>query len=150
MGDIPKGTPERTYWFNLHKSIGITVGVLVLVRLLWRATHRPPALPSTMPRWEAAAAHVNHVVLYACLLLMPLSGFLASNFSKFGVKFFGTQIGPFFREDQAWRDGLQEVHEILSYVLVALVVVHVLAAFKHLLIDRDAVFSRMLPGGRRS
>jgi cytochrome b561 len=146
MADIPKGTPERTYWFNLHKSIGVTVGVLVLVRLLWRLTHRPPPLPLSMSRWEAAAARLNHAVLYACLLIMPITGFVASNFSKFGVKYFGLQIGPLFPESQATRDALQEVHELVSYVLVALVVLHVLAALKHLLMDRDKVFQRMLPG----
>ena len=149
MSEIPKGDPSRSYWFNLHKSIGTTIGVLVLLRLLWRATHRPPALPASMPSWEQAAAKLNHALLYICLLVMPLVGFLASNFTKYGVKYFGVQIGPFFGENQAVRDGLQEIHEVLSYVLLVLVVVHIVAALKHLLIDRDQVFQRMLPGGRR-
>lgn len=149
MADIPKGDPARSYWFNLHKSIGTTVGLLVLLRLLWRATHRPPALPASMPGWEQAAAKLNHALLYICLLVMPMVGFLASNFTKYGVKYFGMQVGPFFRENQAMRDGLQEAHEFLSYVLVVLVVIHVVAALKHLLVDRDQVFQRMLPGGSR-
>jgi cytochrome b561 len=99
-----------------------------------------------MPAWEVTAAKISHGLLYACLLVMPIVGFLASNFTKYGVKYFGIPIGPFFAENQALRDGLQEVHEIVSYVLVAVVVVHVLAAFKHLLVDRDGVFQRMLPG----
>lgn len=148
MTDIPKGTPERAYFFNLHKSIGVTIGVLALIRLWWRATHRPPALPGSMASWEVAAAKVNHALLYACIVAMPVIGFLASNFTKFGVKYFGLQIGPFFAENQALRDGLQEVHGLLSYLLVVLVVVHVLAAFKHLLVDKDGVFQRMLPGAR--
>jgi cytochrome b561 len=146
MTDIPKGTPERAYFFNLHKSIGVTVGVLALIRLWWRATHRPPALPGSMASWEVTAAKVNHALLYACIIAMPVIGFLASNFTKFGVKYFGLQIGPFFPENQALRDGLQQVHGLLSYLLVVLVVVHVLAAFKHLLVDKDGVFQRMLPG----
>jgi cytochrome b561 len=146
MGGIPKGTPERTFWFNLHKSIGVTVGALVLVRLVWRLTHRPPPLPALMPEWEATAARVNHALLYACLLVMPITGFLASNFTRFGVKYFGIQIAPLFRENQAARDALQEVHEVVSYLLVALVVLHILAALKHLVVDRDRVFQRMLPG----
>jgi cytochrome b561 len=64
------------------------------------------------------------------------------------VKYFGLQIGPFFPEKQGLRDGLQEIHGLLSYLLVVLVVVHVLAAFKHLLVDKDGVFQRMLPGAR--
>ena len=146
MVDIPKGTPERAFWFNLHKSIGVTVGVLVLIRIVWRLTHRPPPMPGSMPAWEVTAARISHGLLYACLLVMPIVGFLASNFTKYGVKYFGIPIGPFFAENQALRDGLQEVHEIVSYILVAVVVVHILAAFKHLLVDRDGVFQRMLPG----
>jgi cytochrome b561 len=142
---IPKGTPERAYWFNLHKSVGVTIGVLVVLRLLWRLGHRPPPLPSSMPAWEVTAARLNHMLLYALLLAMPLLGFLASNFTKFGVKYFGIQIGPFFAENQAWRDALQKAHGALSWVLVALVVIHVAAAFKHWLVDRDHVFQRMLP-----
>jgi len=148
MTDIPKGTPERAFYFNLHKSIGVTIGVLVLIRLWWRLTHRPPALPGSMPAWEVRAAKINHGLLYACLLVMPLVGFLASNFTKYGVKYFGLQVGPFFAENQALRDGLQEVHESVSYLLVALIAVHTLAAFKHLLVDKDGVFQRMLPGSR--
>jgi cytochrome b561 len=146
LEDMPKGTPQRTYWFNLHKSIGVTIGVLVVLRLLWRLTHRPPALPSSMPAWEVTAARINHVLLYALLIAMPVIGFLASNFTKFGVKYFGLQIGPFFPEDQGLRDTLQGLHGALSWVLFALIVLHVLAALKHWLIDKDRVFQRMLPG----
>jgi cytochrome b561 len=85
-------------------------------------------------------------LLYALLIAMPVIGFLASNFTKFGVKYFGLQIGPFFSEDQGLRDTLQGLHGALSWVLFALVVLHVLAALKHWLIDKDRVFQRMLPG----
>ena len=146
MTDIPKGTPERAFWFNLHKSIGVTLGILVLIRLWWRFTHKVPPLPASMPAWEVGAAKVSHALLYACLVIMPVVGFLASNFTKYWVKYFGIQIGPFFAENQAIRDALQEVHEITSYVLVVAILVHILAAFKHLLMDRDRVFERMLPG----
>ena len=148
MVEIPKGTPERAFYFNLHKSIGVTIGVLVLIRLWWRLTHRPPALPASMPAWEVSAAKISHGLLYACLVVMPVVGFLASNFTKYGVKYFGIQVGPFFAENQELRDALQEVHEIVAFLLLALIVVHVLAAFKHLLLDKDGVFQRMLPGAR--
>jgi len=148
MVEIPKGTPDRAFYFNLHKSIGLTIGVLVLIRLWWRLTHRPPTLPESMPAWEVSAAKITHALLYACLLVMPLVGFLASNFTKYGVKYFGIQVGPFFAENQALRETLQEVHEAVSFLLVGLIVVHILAAFKHLLLDKDRVFQRMLPGSR--
>lgn len=146
MTGVPKGTPERAFWFNLHKSIGITIGGLVLIRIWWRLTHRPPVLPASMPAWERTAARISHGLLYACLIIMPLVGFLGSNFTKYGVKYFGLQVGPFFAENKALRDGLQQVHEITSFVLVAVIVVHILAASKHLVFDKDNVFQRMLPG----
>ena len=147
MVDIPKGAPDRAFWFNLHKSIGTTVGVLVLIRLWWRLTHKPPALPSSMPAWEVTAAKTSHALLYACVIIMPVTGFIASQFTKYGVKYFGLfSIGPFFAENKEVRDAIQEVHEITSFVLVALVVVHILAALKHLFLDKDGVFQRMQPG----
>jgi cytochrome b561 len=147
MVDIPKGAPERAFWFNLHKSTGTTVGVLVLIRLWWRLTHKPPALPASMPTWEVTAAKISHALLYVCVILMPLTGFVASQFTKYGVKYFGLfSIGPFFADNKALRDGIQEVHEIISFVLVALVVIHIAAALKHLLLDKDGVFQRMHPG----
>lgn len=146
MTDIPKRTPDRAFWFNLHKSIGTTIGVLVLLRLAWRATHVPPALPASVPAWEVSVAKVVHLLLYACLVAMPVIGFLASNFTKYGVKYFGLQIGPFFAEDLAMRDSLQTVHQLVSYLLGVLVILHVAAALKHLFVDRDDVFQRMLPG----
>lgn len=145
MDDIPKGTPERAFWFNLHKSVGVTIALLVVLRLLWRATHRPPPLPASMRSWEVAAARWNHALLYVLLLALPAVGFLASNFTRFGVKYFGLQIGPLFAEDQAMRDNLQSVHAALAYTLIVLVMLHVLAALKHWLVDRDGVFQRMLP-----
>ncbi len=150
MTDIPKGTPDRAYWFNLHKSIGTTIGVLMLVRLAWRAAHVPPPLPASVPSWEVGLAKLNHGLLYACLVAMPAVGFLASNFTKYGVKYFGIQIGPFFAEDQAMRDNLQTVHQLLSYLLGVLVILHIVAALKHLFLDRDGVFQRMLPSGARA
>ena len=85
---IPRGVPDRTIFVNFHKSTGLVIGVLIVFRLVWRLTHTPPPLPPSMPAWERSAARVNHVLLYACMLIMPIAGYTASNFSKFGVKFF--------------------------------------------------------------
>src|SRR5258708_7170647 len=73
MITIPK-TPVgvRAGWFNVHKSIGITLAVLILARLAWRLLHRPPPLPASMPKWERIAAKANHVLLYACMIVMPV------------------------------------------------------------------------------
>jgi cytochrome b561 len=147
MTDIPKGNPDRAFYFNLHKSIGVTTGLLVLMRLWWRAKNPPPAFPTSMPGWQVQAAKVSHALLYLCLIVMPLSGFSATQFTKYGVNYFGLfKIPPMGPQNKFIYDLLQGIHEVTATVLITLVVIHVLAAFKHLLIDRDKVFQRMLPG----
>jgi cytochrome b561 len=147
MTDIPKGTPDRAFYYNLHKSIGVTTALLVIVRLWWRAKNPPPLLPSSMPGWEVQASKISHALLYMCLILMPLSGFAASQFTKYGVNYFGLfKIPPMGSENKVFYDLLQGIHGVTAALLMALVVIHVLAAFKHLLINRDKVFQRMVPG----
>lgn len=147
MTEIPKGTPDRAWYYNLHKSIGVTTALLVLARLWWRAKNPPPSLQASMPGWEVQAANISHALLYLCLIVMPLSGFAATQFTKYGVKFFGLfTIPPMGWEDKTIYDLLQGVHGVTAVLLISLVVIHVLAAFKHLLINRNNVFQRMLPG----
>lgn len=148
MSELPRGTPDRAFWFNLHKSVGITLGLLVLVRIGWRLRHRPPEIDGLRP-WRATAARVSHGLLYACLLIMPAVGFVASNFTRYGVKFFGVEFGPMFSENLPLRDTLQGVHRFTSYVLVTAIVVHVTAALMHRFVDDNGVLDRMLPRGLR-
>lgn len=146
MTDIPKGTPDRSFFYNLHKSIGLTTGIVVLIRLWWRAKNPPPPLPASVPAWQVRASKLSHAMLYMCLVLMPVAGFSASQFTKYGVTYFGMfKIPPMGSENKVIYDLLQGVHQMTAMVLIALIVVHVLAALKHLLVDRDGVFQRMLP-----
>ncbi|HVY06336.1 MAG TPA: cytochrome b [Burkholderiales bacterium] len=145
MEGIPKGNPDRAFYFNLHKSIGVTTALLVIARLWWRAKNPPPALPASMPAWETQASRISHALLYMCIIVMPLSGFAATQFTKYGVNYFGLfKIPPMGHENKVVYDLLQGIHGITATLLIALIVIHVLAAFKHLLIDRDRVFQRML------
>ncbi len=147
MTDVPKGSPDRAFYFNLHKSIGVTTALLVIARLIWRMRNPAPALPASMPGWEIQASKISHALLYMCIIVMPLSGFAATQFTKYGVKYFGLfKIPPMGSENKVIYDLLQGVHGVTATLLIALVVIHVLAAFKHLLIDRDKIFQRMLPG----
>ncbi|MGS0743498.1 cytochrome b, partial [Glaciimonas sp. GG7] len=142
--DIPKGTPGRAVYFNLHKSFGVMAGVLILARLVWRLTHRAPPLPGTMPRWEVSAATWSHRLLYLCMVLQPTVGYLSSSFNKYGVKFFGMALPKWGWEDPYLRDLFGNMHAVLGAVLATLIAIHVLAAFKHLIVNRDGVFQRML------
>ena len=141
----PRGTPARTPTINLHKSIGISLGVLIALRLLWRLWHHPPQWPSAMTATERRAAKFVHRTLYACMVVMPLSGYVGSNFSKFGVKFFGIALAPWGAELPQVYAFFNSVHIATAYVFCALILGHLLAALKHAFVDLDEVLSRMLP-----
>lgn len=144
MESIPRGAPTRGYYVNLHKSTGLTIALLILARLAWRLMNPAPRLPSFMSSWEHLAARWNHVLLYVCMLGMPLSGYIASNFSKHGVKFFNAlMLPPWGPDDSAIYAIFNTTHVVLSYVFVTLIVVHVLAAVRHA-VHGDGIFARML------
>jgi cytochrome b561 len=146
LEDIPRGTPERGYYVNLHKSSGILIGILILLRLAWRLTHRPPPLPASMPTWQRQAARFSHAALYLCMLALPLSGYLASNFSKHGIKFFNVvRWAPWGPDDKTLYAVFNGAHHLAALLLALLVAVHVLAVAKHMLIDRDGLLLRMWP-----
>jgi cytochrome b561 len=149
LDDIaPAGTPSRGAVINLHKSFGIVLGVLIVLRLAWRLAHRPPALPRTLPDWQRAAARWSHRALYACMIVMPVSGYVASNFSRHGVVFFGLTLSPWGPDLKPVYRALNGVHVITGWIFAALIAVHVLAALQHAW-QRDAVFRRMWPWGAR-
>jgi len=139
----PRGTPARAGVINLHKSIGIVLGVMIVVRIAWRIGHALPPWPATMSARRQRAARVGHVALYACMAIAPLAGYLGSNFSKFGVRFFGITLAPWGPDWPAAYTLLVGVHDASTYLLLALVVGHVAMALEHALIERDGVFARV-------
>ena len=145
MVGIARGTPARGYFFNLHKSIGIVAGIFIALQLGLRLRHAAPPLPEALPAWQMKATEVGHVLLYVCVVVMVISGYVESNFTKFGVRFFGYQLPPWGWEDRAISASLVRAHLYTSYVLIALIVGHVAAALYHLL-RQDRVIERMLPG----
>jgi len=143
LGDIPRNTPARGYYINLHKSMGILIGLLIVLRIVWRLKHSAPPLPQSLPRWQHRLAAASHHGMYLCMVVMPLSGYLASNFSKHGVKFFNTfLLPPWGSDDKQLYAVFNQTHKITAVVLLALVVLHVLAALQHGL-RRDGIISRM-------
>jgi cytochrome b561 len=146
LESIPRQTPARSVIVNFHKSTGIILGIVILIRLLWRVAHRAPELPEFLPRWERVVAKASHHALYLCMVLMPLSGYIASNFSKWGVNFFDAVKFPAWGPDNhAIYAVLNTTHVVTSYVLVALIALHIVAALTHA-VRKDGVFSRILPG----
>src|SRR5437764_4711137 len=144
MQAIPKfPVGQRVNAYNLHKSIGLTVLLLMLVRTAWRATHPAPALPP-MPLWQARTARLVHVLLYVCLFIQPLSGYLGSAFSGYPVKLFGFVLPAWAPKSDPLKDAMSVVHLVNSCVLVTALVLHIAGALKHVL-DRDGLFRRMWP-----
>lgn len=146
LDDIPRGTPARGLYVNLHKSSGILIGLLILLRIGWRLMHKPPPLPATMPAWQRHAAGISHIVLYLCMAMLPLSGYLASNFSKHGIKFFNlVHWQPWGPDDKALYALFNQAHHLAALLLAIFVGLHLLAVAKHMLIDRDGLLRRMWP-----
>ena len=122
------------------------IGVLIVMRIAWRLAHRPPPLPASLPLWERCAALANQGLLYACMLLMPLTGYAASNFSKFGVKFFNlVLLPPWGADDRGVYEFFQGLHVTVSYLFMMLIAIHLLAILKHILYPRHGILHRMLP-----
>jgi cytochrome b561 len=142
---------------DTHKSIGITVLGLGLLRLLWRFTHRPPPLPDRYPRWERVGAHLAHGLLYALILALPLSGWLHDSAWKDAathpMTLFGVvpwpRVGWVMDLDPAFRETLHDrfgdLHTWFGYVLYAAFALHVLGALKHQWLDHEPELQRMLP-----
>ena len=145
--------------YQWHKSLGLTVLILSLLRLFWRLTHRPPGLPDGMAWWEQAAARFTHVAFYALMILIPFTGWVIVSASVFNLPTFywglfewphlplGT-LAPNVKA--AIEEAFGTVHEFLGYGTIALLVLHVAAALKHHIVNRDDVLVRMLPFLRRS
>src|SRR6476661_8758079 len=84
--------PGADKYFNLHKSVGILIFGLVLIRAIWRIGHKPTDLPASLPKWEVVAASLVQWLLYGCMILLPITGFIGASYSKSGVTFFGAQF----------------------------------------------------------
>jgi cytochrome b561 len=145
MVGIPKNTPDRGYFFNLHKSLGIVAAIFIVMLIIRRIRLVRPPLPSSMPRWETIAAELNHRVFYVLMALMTLTGYLASSFSRYGPNLFGIALPHWGWENATLRANFTAVHRISALIFAVLIAIHIAAALKHLLVDKDGVFQRMLP-----
>lgn len=135
--------PGSAWYFNLHKSIGLTIAGLVLLRLVWRLGHQPAPLPSSLPSWQITASTASHRLLYGAMIAMPVFGLFGSLLSKDGVVFFGIALPRVFDANHDLAEIFFGAHSVTAWILVGLVALHALAALKHLVIDKDGVFQRM-------
>lgn len=141
----------KFWWYNLHKSIGITTLGLMLVRLGWRLTSKQPAPPRKHSFWERQLAKYIHGLFYIVLILMPLSGWLMSTASGHPPKYFWLFYWPLpLQTNHSLATIAHHTHALLAWTLIILIGLHTLAVLKHHLIDRDDTLRRMLPSLRRN
>lgn len=152
MQALPNG-PDKFSLFQWHKSVGITIMLLAVARLLWRWRHPPPSLPLSMPRWEKTAAHAGHILLYVLMIAMPFVGWVIVSASPMNLPtiLYGCVPWPHlpFLPEMANKGeighGAAKVHGYLAWMIVAVASGHFIAALKHHFIDRDNVLTRMMP-----
>jgi cytochrome b561 len=164
MADLPKEAPKqlafdlfdwgiyswqlaeeaspRTFYFNLHKSIGVTLLALIAFRLVWRITHRPPAMLTSYKAWERKLSTSAHHMMYLLMFAVPLTGIAMSLNSKYGLMWFGIKVLSGV-DDKETRHTFEEMHELVGIILLLIVIVHIAGALKHKFIDKDQTMDRM-------
>ncbi|MDR3450983.1 MAG: cytochrome b [Alphaproteobacteria bacterium] len=149
---FPKGE-SRFFAIQLHKSVGITILLLVFLRVLWRLTHAAPPFPATMPLWEQRAAYAGHFLLYAAMICMPLSGWTMVSASAHNIPTILYGLVPWPNvpgvQDSPHRELIDHVtdfiHANLALAFAALIVGHAAAAWRHHLVAKDDILLRMAP-----
>ncbi|MGV7214179.1 cytochrome b [Bradyrhizobium sp. UFLA05-112] len=150
FGDaLPRG-PQREAGENIHIFLGLSVLLLVAVRLCWRLTDAPPAPDAVIGRWSEHAARAMHYMMYALLVAAPVAGILVQFARGQALPVFGLiEIASPWTADRAFARDVREVHEALANALLILVGLHAAAALVHHYVLHDRTLKRMLPGARR-
>lgn len=148
MVDMERGSDLRRLCYGLHKSLGMTALALALLRVLARAlTPAPAAAPARA--WQVQAARATHLLMYAVLLALPLSGWLLNSVAGQPLPWFGLfEVPPLTTRAPDLRKAVDTAHLWLFWSLAALVALHLLAVLQHQLLQRDRLLQRMLPGKR--
>ena len=148
MGDLPNG-PRKIDIYALHKSIGLSILALVVLRVLWRFYAGAPAPVAGTPSWQQRIASVTHVLLYALLFGIPLSGWVLNSSAGYPLQWFKLfNLPAITGRNDGVHEAAEGAHELLFWVLVVLVLAHAGAALSHHLFQGDATLRRMLPGRR--
>ena len=142
-------SPTKLDLFVWHKSTGMLIVLLMVVRVAWRVANVAPSLPADMRRLERLAAHLSHLLLYLLLFLMPVTGWIVTSASNIPFRMFWLIPVPAIVEpDEAMADAAAGMHLALFVMLSLLLAVHIGAALRHHFLKRSDVLVRMLPGRR--
>jgi cytochrome b561 len=147
LDSVPDDYKFQVYQF--HKSLGLTILVLSFVRLFWRLTHKTPALPEGMKTWEIWASKLTHYAFYIMMIGIPMTGWALVSASplNFPIMWFGLFEWPHLplTIDKSLSQNFGEMHELLAYMTIGLLGLHIGAALKHHFINEDNVLTHMLP-----
>jgi cytochrome b561 len=148
MGELPRGTLQNTF-FITHESLGLTVLALTIARLLWRLGHPPPPPARDLSQLDRVASSGVHVLLYAILIIMPVTGYLFVTLSDIDLSYFGIVHVPALTEpDKPLGKTFGAIHTTLQWAIYALAAMHIGAALHHYFFRQNGVLARMLPGLR--
>jgi cytochrome b561 len=144
---LPEFSPDRFNVLKYHKSIGLTILALVILRLVWRVLNPAvPLLPDTLKPYERVIAKLTHAALYVLLFAMPVTGWLLTSASNFPARWFGLfRVPDLIRPDKELAGRLEDIHETLAWTLAAVAVLHIAGALKHHFWLKDNVLIRMTP-----
>ncbi len=142
--------PIKFELFQLHKSFGVTILILSVLRLMWRLTHKAPVLPVGMKPFERLGAKLSHIGFYVLMIGVPIAGWILVSASprQITTKLFKIITWPDFpgiMRSEALNERMSDVHEYMAYGIIVLLVLHIGAALKHHFVNRDDVLTRMLP-----
>lgn len=145
LDDMPRGE-AKGYWINVHNVLGLIAFAFALGRLLWRARHRPPALPVSVDAATRVASHIAHWALYALMVAAPLLGLLTVWAKGRGVDFGLFVLTSPLTQNRGLADAAEGLHKAMAWAMIVIAVLHIAAALFHHFWKRDGLLLRMLPG----
>ena len=140
-------SPQKLKFFSWHKWVGVTVFILSAARLLWRLGHPVPALPADLPGYQVLAAEATHWALYALLVLQPIIGWIATSAYGAQINFFWLfKLPAIWPHNEPFSDNMFALHRWLGFLMAAILVAHIGAAFFHHFVRKDNILMRMVRG----
>ena len=143
MADLPKGSEERTWFFTLHKSIGLTLALLAIIRLVWKLISTSPPLPDIVSATHQKMAKATHHLLYLMMFIQPVSGYISSSFTSYKTKFWGIPLPRWADKNPEMNQLFNEIHEISAICLVVLLVIHIAGVVYHMKRKESELLKRM-------
>jgi cytochrome b561 len=145
FANLPENDPRGGTLFGVHATLGLIIFMVMLARFLWRQANPVPALPDTLEPYEKRIALANHWAFYALIVGLPIGGYLMVNAHDFAVPFFGIELPKLLLKNESVAEAFFYLHAGGAFLLMALILLHAAAAFRHEFLLRDNTLRRMTP-----